>query len=82
MHRATSSKPPAGSNALRKSEVKVYRVKIMLGKATIVVTCPDLDMAKLSDLMSETQKECRKAVDTYDVGTFERMMADRAKKAA
>jgi hypothetical protein len=36
-------------------------------------------MAEVVDLLNETLKEARKAVDQYDVRTWQSMMKDKAK---
>lgn len=64
------------------ADVKVSRVKITLPKATVVVTGNELAMPELCELLSDALKESRKAAETYDVSTFQRMMADKSKKAS
>jgi hypothetical protein len=59
---------------------KLTRVKIAMPQgATIVITGEALGMAGVVELLSETLKEARKAADHYDVKTWVRMMADKAK---
>ncbi len=60
--------------------VTTKRVKIAMPQgATIVITGKDLGISQVVELLSETLKEARKAADQYDVKTWVRMMADKAK---
>jgi hypothetical protein len=59
--------------------VKLARVKIAMPEATLVVSGKELSMAGVVEVLNETLKEARKAVDQYDVKTWVRMMADKAK---
>jgi ParB/RepB/Spo0J family partition protein len=62
--------------------VKMSRVKIALPNgASIALAGGELSMADVVELLSETLKEARKAADQYDVKTWVRMMADKAKAA-
>jgi ParB family transcriptional regulator, chromosome partitioning protein len=60
--------------------VKVDRVKIAMPKgATVVVSGTELGMAEVVELLGETLKEARKAVETFDVSTWIKMMKDKSK---
>ncbi len=59
--------------------VKADRVKIATKEATVVVTGTDLCMLSLVELLSEVLKEARKSADQFDIKTWQRMMADKAK---
>jgi ParB family chromosome partitioning protein len=59
--------------------VKLARVKVAMPEATLVITGAELSMAGVVELLGETLKEARKAADQYDVKTWVRMMADKAK---
>jgi ParB family chromosome partitioning protein len=59
--------------------VKLSRVKIAMPEATLVISGKELSMAEVVELLSETLKEARKAADQFDVKTWVRMMADKAK---
>ncbi len=59
--------------------IKLARVKVAMPGATLVITGEELSMAGVVELLSETLKEARKAADQYDVKTWVRMMADKAK---
>lgn len=60
--------------------VTTERVKIAMPRgATIVITGKDLGISQVIELLSEMLKEARKAADQYDVKTWVRMMADKAK---
>ena len=59
--------------------VKMSRVKIAMPQATLVITGKELSMAEVVELLTETLKEARKAVDQYDVRTWQSMMKDKAK---
>lgn len=60
--------------------VKTKRVKIAMPQGASVVLCANaLGMAEVVDLLSETLKEARKALDQYDVRTWQSMMKDKAK---
>jgi predicted transcriptional regulator len=59
--------------------VKLARVKVAMPEATLVITGAELSMAGVVELLSETLKEARKAADQFDVKTWVRMMADKAK---
>jgi ParB family chromosome partitioning protein len=60
--------------------VRVSRIKIaMPGKITLVVSGQEMNMAELVDVLSDVTKEARKVSATYDVKTWMRMMADRAR---
>jgi ParB/RepB/Spo0J family partition protein len=62
--------------------VKMSKVKIALPNgASIALAGDELSMADVVELLSETLKEARKAADQYDVKTWVRMMADKAKAA-
>jgi hypothetical protein len=59
--------------------VKLSRVKIAMPQgASVVLSGTALGMAEVVDLLSETLKEARKAVDQYDVRTWQSMMKDKA----
>ncbi len=49
--------------------------------ASVVVSGPELSMSDLVELLSETLKEARKAAEQFDVKTWVRMMADKARAA-
>jgi ParB family chromosome partitioning protein len=59
--------------------VKLARVKVAMPGATLVISGTELSMAGLVELLSETLKEARKAADQFDIKTWVRMMADKAK---
>jgi ParB family chromosome partitioning protein len=60
--------------------VKLDRVKIAMPQgASVVLSGTALGMADVVDLLGETLKEARKSADQYDVKTWVRMMADKAK---
>jgi ParB family chromosome partitioning protein len=60
--------------------VKLARVKVAMPQgATVVLTGKELGMADVVELLAETLKEARKVADQYDVKTWVRMMADKAK---
>jgi len=59
--------------------IKLARVKVAMPGATLVISGEELNMAGVVELLSETLKEARKAADQYDVKTWVRMMADKAK---
>lgn len=59
--------------------VKVARVKVAMPGANLVITGAELSMAGVVELLGETLKEARKAAEQYDVKTWVRMMADKAK---
>jgi ParB family chromosome partitioning protein len=60
--------------------VKVSRVRIdMPHGASVVISQKDLSMSEVVELLTETLKEARKAAAQYDVKTWTRMMADKAK---
>jgi ParB family transcriptional regulator, chromosome partitioning protein len=59
--------------------VKLSRVKIAMPEATLVISGRELSMAGVVELLSQTLQQARKAVDQYDVKTWVRMMADKAK---
>ena len=63
------------------TEVRVSRVKIVLpGGAVVNVASDELDMSGVVDTLATTLKEARKAAEGgYDVKTWQRMMADKAK---
>ncbi len=62
--------------------VKVARVKIAMPQgATVTISGKDVSMAQVVELLTETLKEARKAAESYDVKTWIRMMADKAKAA-
>jgi hypothetical protein len=61
--------------------VKLSRVKIAMPQgSTVVISGNSLSMPEVVELLSETLKEARKAVEQYDVKTFQSMMKDRARK--
>ncbi len=61
--------------------VKLSRVKIAMPQgSTVVISGNSLSMPDVVELLSETLKEARKAVEQYDVKTFQSMMKDRARK--
>jgi ParB/RepB/Spo0J family partition protein len=63
-----------------KTSVRVSRVKIaMPGKINVVISGKEMSMAELVDLLSDVTKEARKVSAIYDVKTWMRMMADRAR---
>jgi ParB family transcriptional regulator, chromosome partitioning protein len=67
----------AGTPTVRMSKVKIA----MPQGASVVVSGPELSMSDLVELLSETLKEARKAAEQFDVKTWVRMMADKAKAA-
>jgi ParB/RepB/Spo0J family partition protein len=62
------------------SEVRMSRVKIPLGGTTVVITGQELGMAEVVDTLTELLKEARKAAETYDVSTWQKMMRDKASR--
>jgi ParB family chromosome partitioning protein len=62
-----------------KPAVRLSRVKIPFGGATLILSGKDLDMSAIVELLAECLKEARKVAETYDVKTWMRMMADKAK---
>jgi ParB family chromosome partitioning protein len=64
----------------KEATVTTKRVKIAMPQgASVVLSGNALGMAEVVDLLSETLKEARKAVDQYDVRTWQSMMKDKAK---
>lgn len=62
--------------------VRMSKVKIAMPQgASVVVSGPELGMSDLVELLSETLKEARKAAEQFDVRTWVRMMADKARAA-
>jgi ParB family chromosome partitioning protein len=59
--------------------VKLARVKVAMPGANLVITGAELSMAGVVELLNDTLKEARKAAEQYDVKTWVRMMADKAK---
>jgi ParB family transcriptional regulator, chromosome partitioning protein len=72
----------AGRNSRNRkaTTVTTKRVKIAMPQgASVVLSGTALGMAEVVDLLTETLKEARKAVDQYDVRTWQSMMKDKAK---
>lgn len=62
--------------------VRMSKVKIAMPQgASVVVSGPELGMSDLVELLGETLKEARKAAEQFDVRTWVRMMADKARAA-
>jgi ParB family transcriptional regulator, chromosome partitioning protein len=62
--------------------VRMSKVKIAMPQgASVVVSGPELGMSDLVELLSETLKEARRAAEQFDVKTWVRMMADKARAA-
>jgi ParB family chromosome partitioning protein len=60
--------------------VRLDSVKILLASgATLTIKGSGLDIATVVQLLAEVLKEARKAAEQYDVKTWVRMMADKAK---
>ena len=55
------------------------RVKIAMPEAAVVISGKELSMSRVVDLLTETLKEARKAADTFDVRTWQKMMKDKSK---
>ena len=62
-----------------KATVKVASAKIEMADAVLVVRRKNLDMSGLIDTLEECLKNARKDAKDFDIKTFQRMMADRAK---
>jgi hypothetical protein len=58
--------------------VTTKRIKIAMPEATLVITGKEMSMAGVVELLTETLKEARKAVDQYDVRTWQSMMKDKS----
>jgi ParB family transcriptional regulator, chromosome partitioning protein len=73
------------AQAVRKSRsgnapaVKLSRVKIAMPEATLVISGKEMSMSGVVELLTETLKEARKAAETFDVKTWQRMMKDKAR---
>ena len=63
--------------AVRMSKVKVETPS----GATVTIAGDDLSMSEVVELLSEVLKEAKKAAETFDVKTWVKMMADKAKAA-
>jgi ParB family transcriptional regulator, chromosome partitioning protein len=61
------------------SAVRLSRIKVAMPDATLVISGKDLTMAGVVNLLTQTLQQARKAADQYDVKTWVRMMADKAK---
>lgn len=59
--------------------VKLSRVKIAMPEATLVISGKEMSMSGVVELLTETLKEARKAAETFDVKTWQRMMKDKAR---
>jgi hypothetical protein len=61
--------------------VKLAKVKIALpGKVSVVLSGDTLGMNEVVNVLSDALKEARKAVDVYDVKTWQAMLRDKANK--
>jgi ParB family chromosome partitioning protein len=67
----------AGTPTVRMSKVKIA----MPQGASVVVSGPELSMSDLVELLNETLKQARRAAEQFDVKTWVRMMADKARAA-
>ncbi len=62
--------------------VRMSKVKIAMPQgASVVVSGPELNMTDLVELLNETLKQARRAAEQFDVKTWVRMMADKARAA-
>lgn len=62
--------------------VRMSKVKIAMPQgASVVVSGPELSMSDLVELLNETLKQARRAAEQFDVKTWVRMMADKARAA-
>ncbi len=60
--------------------VRMDRIKIAMPQgASIVISGSSLGMGEVVDLLSEVLKDAKKAAETFDVRTWVKMMADKAK---
>jgi ParB-like chromosome segregation protein Spo0J len=62
------------------SKIKVSSAKIELSEGAVIIRRPNLDMYLLIESLEECSKAAKKEADTYDIKTFQKMMADRARK--
>jgi hypothetical protein len=64
-----------------KPSIKMARVKIALpNKISVVLSGDTLGMNEVVNILSDALKEARKAVDVYDVKTWQAMLRDKANK--
>jgi hypothetical protein len=69
-----------GKKPRKSSGVKMSRVKIAMPQgASVVLSGSDLNMSDVVEMLSEVLKEAKKAAETFDVKTWMKMMADKAK---